>query len=30
MVAHFSERGRLTEKDVVELRQILEKLDDGS
>ncbi|NHA14311.1 BlaI/MecI/CopY family transcriptional regulator [Thioalkalivibrio sp. XN279] len=30
MVAHFSERGRLTEKDVVELRQILEKLDDGN
>jgi predicted transcriptional regulator len=30
MVAHFSERGRLTETDVAELRQILEKLDDGN
>lgn len=29
MVAHFSERGRLTEKDIAELREILEKLDDG-
>lgn len=28
MVAHFSERGRLTEKDVAELREILEKLDE--
>lgn len=29
MVVHFSERGRLTEKDIAELREILEKLDDG-
>jgi predicted transcriptional regulator len=29
MVAHFSERGRLTKKDLAELRKLLEKLDDG-
>lgn len=29
MVAHFSERGRLTKKDLAELRELLEKLDDG-
>jgi predicted transcriptional regulator len=29
MVAHFSERGRLTKRDLAELRKLLEKLDDG-
>ena len=29
LVAHFSERGRLSKKDVAELRKLLEKLDDG-
>lgn len=28
LVAHFSERGRLTKKDLAELRKLLEKLDD--
>lgn len=29
MVAHFTERGRLSKKDLAELRKLLEKLDDG-
>ena len=29
MVAHFTERGRLSRKDLAELRRLLEDLDDG-
>lgn len=29
MVAHFTERGRLSKKDLAELRKLLESLDDG-
>ena len=29
MVAHFTERGKLSKKDIAELRRLLEDLDDG-
>mgnify|MGYP006148332089 CR=1 FL=1 len=29
MVAHFTENGRLSKKDLAELRQLLEDIDDG-
>jgi predicted transcriptional regulator len=29
LVAHFSERGKLSRKDIAELRRIIEELDDG-
>ncbi len=30
LVAHFSERGRLSETDIAELRQLLEEIDDDA
>lgn len=29
MVAHFTERGRLSKRDLAELRKLLENVDDG-
>ncbi len=30
LVAHFSERGRLSDADIAELRRLLEEIDDGA